>query len=102
MAAGIKTVEQAKKIIGLGVEKVAISSAALENPQLISVVADQIGSQSVVLVLDVKKKQAGSEYEVWTHNGRKHEKATQSPPPGKPRHSAPARSSSTQSITTAR
>jgi cyclase len=66
---GIKTVDHAKRIIGLGVEKVAISSAALENPPLISAIAQAIGSQSVVVVLDVK--QGGKDYEVRTHNGTK-------------------------------
>ncbi|MDC0309226.1 AglZ/HisF2 family acetamidino modification protein [bacterium] len=66
---GVKTVEQAKRIIGLGVEKVAISSAALENPNLITIIADEIGSQSVVVVLDVKKSLFGK-YEVYTHNGQ--------------------------------
>lgn len=68
---GIKTVEQAKRIIGLGVEKVAISSAALADPGLISMIATEIGSQSVVVVLDAKKRRFGSEYDVCTHNGRK-------------------------------
>ena len=67
---GIKTAEQAKRIIGLGVEKVAISSAAIENPRLVSAIAQEIGSQSVVVVLDVKEGARGSAYEVWTHNGR--------------------------------
>lgn len=67
---GIKTVEQAKRVIGLGVEKVAIGSAALENPPLISAIAQEIGSQSVVVVLDVKKR-LGREHEVRTHNGGK-------------------------------
>ncbi|HUL74554.1 MAG TPA: AglZ/HisF2 family acetamidino modification protein [Vicinamibacterales bacterium] len=66
---GIKTVEQARTIIGLGVEKIAISSAALENPPLISAIADAVGSQSVVVVFDVRR--AGAGYEVWTHNGRR-------------------------------
>lgn len=65
---GIKTVEQASRIIGLGVEKIAISSAAIENPELAAAIAREIGSQSVVVVLDVKKKRFGG-YEVWTHNG---------------------------------
>jgi len=64
---GVKTVDHAKRIIGLGVEKVAISSAAMENPQLISDIAQAVGSQSVVVVLDVK--QAGKGYEVHTYNG---------------------------------
>ena len=71
---GIRTVVQAKKIIGLGVEKVALSTAALEDPGLISRIGEEIGSQSVVVVLDVKKRLLGAEYEVWTHNGRKNTK----------------------------
>lgn len=67
---GVKTVEQAKRIIGLGVEKVAISSAALADPELITAIAAEIGSQSVVVVLDVKKSLFGR-YEVYTHNGQK-------------------------------
>ena len=66
---GIRAIEQARQIIGLGVEKVAISSAALSNPDLISGIAAEIGSQSVVVVLDVRKSLFGR-YEVVTHNGR--------------------------------
>jgi imidazole glycerol-phosphate synthase subunit HisF len=66
---GVRTVEQARAITGLGVEKVAISAAALTNPQLISDMAREIGSQSVVVVLDAKKKLLGSRWEVFTHNG---------------------------------
>jgi cyclase len=67
---GVKTVEQAKTIIGLGVEKVAISSAAIENPNLISQVSKALGNQSVVVVIDVKARRQGAGYEVWTRNGR--------------------------------
>jgi len=67
---GVKTVEQAKRIIGLGVEKVAISSAALANPSLITAIAAEIGSQSVVMVLNVRKLRFGK-YEVYTDNGQK-------------------------------
>lgn len=67
---GVRTVEQAKRIIGLGVEKVAISAAAVADPRLISSIAQEIGSQSVVVVLDVKTNLFGKQ-EVWTHNGRK-------------------------------
>jgi len=66
---GIKTVEQARAIIGLGVEKIAISSAAVENPALITAIAEAVGSQSVVAVFDVRKHSNGTGYEVWTHNG---------------------------------
>lgn len=67
---GIKTVEQAKKIINLGVEKVALSSVVLENPELIMEISQAIGSQSVAIVLDVKKEKDG-DYKIWVHNGKK-------------------------------
>jgi cyclase len=67
---GIRSMEQAKFIIGLGVEKVAISSGAVENPALIASIANEIGSQSVVVVLDVNNSGSDQEYRVWTHNGR--------------------------------
>jgi cyclase len=67
---GVKTVEQAQKIFGLGIEKIALSSAVLQNPQLITQIAERVGSQSVIVVLDVKKKLFGG-YEVYTHNGKK-------------------------------
>ena len=68
---GITTVDQAKKIISLGVEKVAISSAALSNPQLLKENGIAIGKQSLVVVLDVKKKGLFGNYELYTHNGEK-------------------------------
>lgn len=67
---GIKTVEQAQRIFSLGVEKIAISSAAVENPDLITAIANRVGNQSAVVVLDVKKKVFGG-YEVVTHNSKK-------------------------------
>ena len=67
---GVKTIEQAQKIFGLGIEKIALSSAVLQNPDLITQIADRVGAQSVIVVLDVKKKLFGG-YEVYTHNGKK-------------------------------
>ena len=67
---GVKTVEQAQKIFGLGIEKIALSSAVIENPDLITQIADRVGSQSVIVVLDVKKKFLGG-YEIYTHSGKK-------------------------------
>jgi imidazole glycerol-phosphate synthase subunit HisF len=67
---GIKTAEQAQKIFTLGVEKIAISSIVIENPEIITEIANVVGNQSVVVVLDVKKKLFGG-YEIHTHNGTK-------------------------------
>lgn len=71
---GIRTAQQAKNIIALGVEKVAISSAAFENPHLISQIAEEIGRQSVVVVLDHKARLLSKHQEVWTHNGTRNTK----------------------------
>jgi len=68
---GIKTVEQAQRIFSLGVEKIAISSAAIENPSIVAAIAERVGNQSVVVVLDVKKKSLSGKYELYTHNGTK-------------------------------
>lgn len=67
---GIKTVEQAKKIFKLGVEKIAISSAAIANIKIISDLATEVGSQSVVVILDVKKRSFGRGYEIYVDNGK--------------------------------
>jgi cyclase len=66
---GVQNVEQARTIIGLGVEKVALSAAAVESPHVLGEIAATLGTQSVVAVLDVKKKPTGDGYDVWTHNG---------------------------------
>jgi len=68
---GITTVEQAKKIINLGAEKVALSYSALNNISLCQEIGDVIGNQSVVVVLDVKKKKLFGGYDIYTHNGTK-------------------------------
>lgn len=71
---GIKTLSQAKKIVSLGVEKVSISSAAIEHPQLVTEIADEIGRQSVVVVLDVKKRLFSKDYDVLSKNAAKNTK----------------------------
>ena len=67
---GVKTPEQAQRIFSLGVEKIAISSAAVEDPALVTKIVERVGSQSVVVILDVKKKLLGG-YEVYINNGKK-------------------------------
>jgi cyclase len=69
---GVKSVEQIREIIELGVEKVSLSSIAIENPQLVNNAAKFVGSQSIVVTLDVKKE--NNNYYVFTHNGKKNMK----------------------------
>jgi cyclase len=68
---GIQSVDQIERIIGLGVEKVALGSAAAYDPSLIEHAAQRVGSQSIVAVMDVKKVGLRGRYEVFTHNGTK-------------------------------
>lgn len=67
---GVHTVEQVQKIVGLGVEKVAISSYALNNPEFITQAAEKVGSQSIVVVLDIVRSKLTSKYQVRTHNAK--------------------------------
>ena len=67
---GIKNISQAKRIFSLGVEKVAISSSAIENTNIITELSQSVGSQSVVVVVDVKKKYFSNNYEIFTHNAK--------------------------------
>jgi len=69
---GVTTAEQALRIIDLGVEKVSVSSAAVADPSLLTSIADAVGRQSVVAVLDVQQKTGmfSKGYELRTHNGQ--------------------------------
>ena len=68
---GIKTVDQAQKIFSLGVEKIAISSIAIQKPGFVTQLAARVGNQSVVVVLDVKKRSLSSKFELYINNGTK-------------------------------
>lgn len=69
---GVTTAEQAARIVDMGVEKVAVSAAAIHNPSLLTEMAAAVGRQSVVAVLDVRKRGGlfAKGYEVCTHNGK--------------------------------
>lgn len=71
---GVTSADQAKRIIGLGVEKVSISAAAVARPELVSEIAAEVGRQSVVVVIDAKKKMLGRGWEVVTHNAARNAK----------------------------
>lgn len=56
---GIRTVEQAQQIFALGVEKVCLQSAALDDLDIIRKIADRYGNQSIVVCVDIKKNWLG-------------------------------------------
>ena len=65
---GIGSLEDAGKLIKAGADKVSINSAAVKNPVLISQIANQFGSQCVVVAIDTKFE-AGT-WKVFTHGGK--------------------------------
>lgn len=67
---GVHTLEDVKIILSVGIEKVSINSHAVENPMFVRQAADQVGSQSIVVSIDVKKTMLGR-YQVVTQGGRR-------------------------------
>ena len=56
---GIRTIDQARRLFGLGVEKVLLNTAAADDPALLTAIADEYGSQAVIAGIDVKKDWLG-------------------------------------------
>ena len=67
---GIRNTEDMRRIYGLGVEKIAINSFAVENPSIINQASEVFGNQSVLVAIDVKRNLTGG-YEVYTRSGGK-------------------------------
>jgi len=65
---GVKTLEDAKLLIQAGADKVSVNSAAVANPDLLTQLAEEFGSQAVVLAIDAKSV-ADNKWSVWTHSG---------------------------------
>lgn len=67
---GIRTVEDFRAILREGADKIAINSAAIMNPQLISDGAEKFGSQCVVVAIDAKRRADGSGWNIYKNGGR--------------------------------
>jgi len=66
---GIRSMDDVKTLLSLGIEKVILNTVAVENPAFVTEVADYAGSQAVVISMDIKKGFLGK-YEVVTHSGK--------------------------------
>ena len=66
---GVKTVDDAARLFNIGVEKIAVNSAALDNPDLIGRLAERFGSQSIVVAMDIRKSWTGG-YSVVDMSGK--------------------------------
>ena len=65
---GIRQVEDARRLLLAGADKISVNTAAVENPDLISACADAFGSQAVVVAIDAKRTADG--WKVFTYGGR--------------------------------
>lgn len=71
---GVRAVEDIRKLLNAGADKVAINTAAVFNPELVREAADRFGSQCIVVAIDAKQVSAEGEeprWEIFTHGGRK-------------------------------
>jgi imidazole glycerol-phosphate synthase subunit HisF len=67
---GVRKVEDVRKLLNAGADKVSINTAAVENPALVEESARRFGSQAIVVAVDAKARASGG-WEVYTHGGRR-------------------------------
>jgi cyclase len=66
---GVRTVDDARRLIMAGAEKVAVNTAAIDRPELVGELAAEYGAQCVVVAIDARRRSGGG-FEVYTHGGR--------------------------------
>jgi len=66
---GVRKVEDVRRLLNAGADKVSINTAAVQNPDLVRAASDIVGNQCIVVAIDAKRNAAG--WEVYTHGGRK-------------------------------
>ena len=67
---GVRSIDDVRKLLNAGADKVSINTAAIENPELVERAAHRFGSQAIVVAIDARGSGAGR-WEVYTHGGRK-------------------------------
>ena len=66
---GVREVEDVRKLLLAGADKVSINTAAVKRPELVSEASEKFGRQCIVVAMDAKKSKTG-EFEIFTHGGR--------------------------------
>ena len=66
---GVRRVEDIRRLLHAGADKVSVNTAAVQDPELVRRMADRVGNQCIVVAIDAKRKADG--WEVYTHGGRK-------------------------------
>jgi cyclase len=68
---GVRTLEDVRRLLAAGADKVSINTAAVQNPEFVREAALQFGSSTIVVAIDAKRKDQDSGWEVYTHGGRR-------------------------------
>jgi imidazole glycerol-phosphate synthase subunit HisF len=68
---GVRTIEDVRKLLRAGADKVAVNTAAVLRPELISEGAERFGAQCMVVAIDARRREEGPGWEVYTHGGRR-------------------------------
>ena len=67
---GVRKVDDVRRLLNAGADKVSINTAAVQNPELVKAASDKVGRQCIVVAVDAKRREGGG-WEVFTHGGRK-------------------------------
>jgi cyclase len=67
---GVRVVDDVRRLLNAGADKVSINTSAVTNPQLVADAANKYGSQCIVVAIDAKRGESGN-WEVFTHGGRR-------------------------------
>ena len=66
---GVRKVEDVRRLLNAGADKVSINTAAVQNPDIVSEASSIVGCQCIVVAIDAKRQ--GASWEVFTHGGRR-------------------------------
>ena len=67
---GVRSVEDARRLLRAGADKVGVNTAAVDRPGVVTEIADEFGAQCVVVAIDARRRPDGTGFEVFTHGGR--------------------------------
>ena len=67
---GIRSIEDVRRLMNVGADKISINTSAVTNPQLVKDASDHFGSQAIVVAIDARKRPNADGWEVFTHGGR--------------------------------
>ena len=68
---GVRRVDDVRRLLNAGADKVSINTAAVQDPELVRQAAGRVGNQCIVVAIDCKRRSAGAGWEVYTHGGRR-------------------------------